>query len=273
MPSGQRRCKRAGPKPAEEPVDKSVAGANEKPANAGQAEHGGRAGTEAVKPAAPNDDARRYITIGSVDSDYRMGVTFSREGAALARLELSSQRYRDLDDRTGYLGHLVMDDTDRGPGCLVQAVVAGTPAAKAGIKPGDRIMRITYRGKDTEIDNPFLLESVLRTTEPRDTIELEVRRAPEPAKKGDLPQKADPPKRVEHLTATLTRRPLEVIRPERSQPSLLWVRNGPTDAIMLGDNCPLSFLTTLQQVDDEKIPADEGPARSSRMRSPASCRT
>ena len=70
-----------------------------------------------------------------------------------------------------------MDDTDRGPGCLVQAVVAGTPAAKAGIKPGDRIMRITYRGKDTEIDNPFLLESVLRTTEPRDTIELEVRRA------------------------------------------------------------------------------------------------
>ena len=61
------------------------------------------------------------------------------------------------------------------------------------------------------------------------------------------------------MTATLTRRPLEVIRPERSQPSLLWVRNGPTDAIMLGDNCPLSFLTTLQQVDDEKIPADEGP--------------
>ena len=35
-----------------------------------------------------------------------MLVTLSSEGASLARLELSSERYRDLEDRSGYLGHL-----------------------------------------------------------------------------------------------------------------------------------------------------------------------
>ena len=59
-----------------------------------------------------------------------MLVTLSNEGASVARLELSSERYRDLEDRSGYLGHLVMDDTDKGPGCLVQVVGAGTPAAR-----------------------------------------------------------------------------------------------------------------------------------------------
>ena len=53
----------------------------------------------------------------------------------------------------------------------------------------------------------------------------------------------------------LIRRPLEVIRPERNKPNTLWVPDGPLDAINLKENCPLSFLATLQGVDDEESPA------------------
>jgi YidC/Oxa1 family membrane protein insertase len=227
------------PMPSDEPVDQSI------PANAAKPK-------VANKPAAPQDkDSPLYSTLGSLnpstDNPYRMGATFSRKGGALMRLELSSERYRDLDDRSGYLGHLVMDDTDKGPGCLVQAVVDGTPAAKAGIKPGDRIMSVTCRNTTTIIGSPEGLEAALRLTEPKDTIELKVRRQGQN-------------KNEEQLTATLIRRPLEVIRPERKMPNIVWIRNGPLDAIHLEENCPASFLTSLQQVDDEKLRADEDPA-------------
>jgi YidC/Oxa1 family membrane protein insertase len=225
------------PKPSDEPIDQTVK--NVKPAVA--------------KPAAPPDnDERRWVTLGSVDPDlnenpYRMLITLSREGGALARLELSSVRYRDLDDRSGYLGHLVMDRSDRGPGCLVQVAGPGTPAAKAGIKPGDRITEAVYRGKSHTINDFDSLEAVLRSTEPSTKIDLTVHRAGEKEKKD------------ERLTVALIRRPLEVIRPERRMPNINWIRNGPTDAVNPSANCPAPFLTTLQQVDEEKLRADEDP--------------
>ena len=230
------------PKPSDEPVDQTV------PANA------------AKKPAAPapvqDNDERRWISMGSVAPDlkenpFRMGVTFSRVGASLVRLELGSEHYRDLDDRSGYLGHLVMDRSDKGPGCLVQVVVPGTPADKAGIKPGDRIMALSNRSTKSVIGDADGLEAVLRLTEPKDKIELTVRR-------GDA-QNKDAQKKDEQVTASLIRRPLEVIRPERKMPNLDFIRNGPTDAIDPEANCPRPFLTSLQQVDDDKLRADEDP--------------
>jgi YidC/Oxa1 family membrane protein insertase len=231
------------PKPSEEPVDKSAPAMAAKP--------------EAVKPAAKDDDERGWITIGSVDPDlkenpFRMGATFSRVGGSLVRLEFSSEHYRDLDDRSGYLGHLVMDRSDRKPGCLVQVVVPGTPADKAGIKPGDRITGITYRGKNTAIGGVEGLETILRTTEPEDEIELTIRR-------GDAQNRDPKNKKEEQVSVTLIRRPLEVIRPERRMPTLEFIRNGPTDAIDPDVNCPRPFLTTLQQVDEDKLRADEDP--------------
>jgi YidC/Oxa1 family membrane protein insertase len=226
------------PKPSDEPVDQTI------PANVGK--------PDAVKKPPQDNDDRRWITMGSVDPDlkenpFRMGATFSRAGGSLVRLELSSEHYRDLDDRSGYLGHLVIDRSDKGPGCLVQVVVSGTPADKAGIKPGDRIMAITYRSTTSVIGDAEGLEALLRTTEPKDKIELTVRRR-------DAKDRND-----EKVSATLIRRPLEVIRPERKMPILDFIRNGPTDAIDLEDNCPRPFLTTLQQVDDDKLRADEDP--------------
>ena len=66
-----------------------------------------------AKPAGPEAKVPvAWVALGSADeaSPYRMLATFCNRGAALARIELSSRRYHDLDDRSGYLGHVVMEE-------------------------------------------------------------------------------------------------------------------------------------------------------------------
>ncbi len=66
-----------------------------------------------------------------------MLVTLTTKGAALARVELSSPHYRDIDIRSGSLGNLVIVPDAKLGGGLVQVVGPGTPAAVAGLEPGD----------------------------------------------------------------------------------------------------------------------------------------
>ncbi len=67
---------------------------------------------EAASPALSTDSPPswplEYVTLGSIDpeSPYRMMVTFTSQGAAVRRVELASPRFRDLHNRSGYLGHL-----------------------------------------------------------------------------------------------------------------------------------------------------------------------
>jgi YidC/Oxa1 family membrane protein insertase len=201
-----------------------------------------------AKPDKLTEEPRRWMTLGSVDpspqNPYRMLVTLSNEGASVPRLELSSERYRDLDDRSGYLGHLAMDNSDRGPGCLVQVVGAGTPAAAAGVQVGDHILELTHRGQTTVIERPASLEAALHATKPGDTVELAIQRGNN---------------RIPITSIRLIRRPLEVMRPERKTPEVIWAKTGPMDALASDDNCPPSLLTTLQQVDGNKLSVDEDP--------------
>ena len=80
--------------------------------------------------------AEQWISLGSADpkDPYRMLVTLTNRGAALARVELSSSRYREIDDRSGYLGNLVMDKTMPGPGrrCKSWARHAGRQGGHQG---------------------------------------------------------------------------------------------------------------------------------------------
>ena len=78
------------------------------------------------------------LSLGSylATSGYRLLVTLNNEGAAVERIELTSPQYRDLEDRSGYLGHLAPADAPNGGGCLVQVVGRGTPADTAGMKVG-----------------------------------------------------------------------------------------------------------------------------------------
>ena len=80
-------------------------------------------------------------------------------------MELSSSRYREIDDRSGYLGNLVMDKTMPGPGQMVQVVGAGTPADKAGIKVGDVIQEINGKPVTSfsSLENENSLAEKLRT--------------------------------------------------------------------------------------------------------------
>ncbi|MBU4398163.1 MAG: hypothetical protein KKE86_02375, partial [Planctomycetes bacterium] len=54
------------------------------------------------------EQLEQWVTLGSADhkDPFRMLVTLTTKGAALARIELNDPRYCDIDERYGYLGHL-----------------------------------------------------------------------------------------------------------------------------------------------------------------------
>jgi len=178
-------------------------------------------GGEPPEPGPPPEPQlpERWITLGSVDpaDPYRMLLTLSTRGASLVRTELSSPRFRNLDDRSGYLGHLVIDPQAEGTGCKVDVVGRGTPAHKAGLKPGDLIRAVD----GSEVTGWTTLREILDRKDPGDMVTLTVVR-----EGAEL-----------ELPVTLARRPLEVTRPE-------------------GD-APLSFRLTLAKLDDQELKPSE----------------
>jgi len=172
-----------------------------------------------IKAAPEPDVSEQWVMLGSADAKqpYRMLVTLTNRGAAVARIELNSPRYCDIDNRSGFLGHLVMDDKRCDEGCPVELVGPGTPADEAGLKPGDVIKSLN--GKP--VFGRASLDAILAKTRPGQTVKLAVLRG----------------KKEIELSPKLRRRPLEVVKPE-------------------GDD-PLSMLLTLQQFDDAKIAHDE----------------
>ena len=218
-------------KPADKKADKAEA---KKPEEKPAAE---KVDKEALKGDFPKTKPEeRRITLGSADPDspYRMLVMLTDRGAAVERIELNSPRYVALTDPSGflsetagYLGHLALDDT------TVRVVGTGTPAAKAGLKPGDRIEAID--GKETATQNA--ITEIMTATKPGDVLELSIVR-------DSAPQK---------LTATLGRFPLEVVRPETMK------RLEDSDEIPTQD--PLSYLLTMAQIGDEELPRDQSRPR------------
>ena len=115
----------------------------------------------------------------------------------------------------------------------------GTPAAKAGLKPGDSIQAVG----PTPVRNAADLGRALAETKPDRTVTLHVLRDG---------------KKLE-LSATLGWRPLEVVRPEARNPRGVEAGKSAPDAVHPRDNCPLSMLATLQQVGKEQMPDEEKP--------------
>lgn len=169
----------------------------------------------------------RWATLGSADPAGRHSllVTFNARGAAIERVEVSSPRYRDLEDDRGYLGHLAPSLSGSGAGVVVNVVGAGTPAAlakiegaagDAGLKVGDVILD----ANGTEIRRVSDFDKSLATTKPGQEFKLKVQRGNETLT----------------LATQLGRRPLEVLRPEPDAPA----------------HDPLSFLLTLDSVGSGK---------------------
>ncbi|MCS7238285.1 MAG: YidC/Oxa1 family insertase periplasmic-domain containing protein [Thermoguttaceae bacterium] len=157
----------------------------------------------------------QYVALGSLDpaSGYRMLVTLSNRGASVVRIELNDPRYRATDARWGYLGHLGGEGPSGQLGCPVAVVGPGTPAAKSGIRPGDRIVAVD----DLPVASWSQVEGYLRKTRPGQRMRITVDREGKPVE----------------VTVQLARQPVEVIRPE-------W-------------GSPASFLLTLAAVDDQRL--------------------
>lgn len=181
-------------------------------------------------PAAPAGP-EQIIALGSVDpaDGYRMGMILTNRGANVLRLELSDPRYRDIEDHSGYLGHLAAKDAPGG--ALARVVVPGTPAAQAGLQAGDVITKISReKTGDSTIDSAADLTAALEKTKPHEEIELTFVHGAAPAKT---------------VSVSLTRRPLEVMRPE--------IENLRMRGAKIPDDFedPPSFRLTLQQIDED----------------------
>ncbi len=185
---------------------------------------GGRSDEAAVggiSAAAPR--VRR--TLGSLDpAAARMLVTLTSRGAAVERIELADEKFHDQDDRSGYLGHLAVEAVDGG--CRVGVVGPGTPAARAGLRPGDVITRID----EASTTDPAALRAALSTTKPGRTVAVQVLRDG-----GTV-----------SLDAAVERRPLEVVRPE--------FRSAPVEDPDGQPHDPLSFRLSLESRDGRKRP-------------------
>lgn len=155
-----------------------------------------------LAPATESAPDRKWLTLGSLDPDspYRMLVTLTNVGAALERIELNSPRTRDIDDLSGYLGHLALENVDPG-GARVQVVGPGTPAEAAGVQVGDIVVALDGAPVATAGDLPRLLSK----SKPGAAVKLEVRRGQD----------------TQALSVKLMRRPLEVVRPEALDPPSL----------------------------------------------------
>ena len=176
------------------------------------------AAEQAAKPAEPEG---QWVMLGSADpaAPYRMLVTLTNRGAAVSRIELNSPRYLDLEDRSGYLGHLVVDEelADKqagGRGCYVQVVGQGTPAAEADVEQGDVIVAVD----NAKINTASELWYEMQQTKPKQQVALKILRDGQELT----------------LTATLRRRPLDVVKPD--------------------ENDPLSMLLSFRQIGDEELP-------------------
>ena len=184
---------------------------------------------------APSDEiieeaplaAPRRVSLGSVDPEgvYRMLLTLNNVGAGLERLELSSDNYRDIDDRSGYLGDLALEDAPLG-GATATAVGPGTPAAEAGLVAGDVIRSATLGDEPAVIKSSADLVRLLKASKPGQEVQLVVARG------GD----------EQSLTAELRRQPLDLIRPEIENLALHDTK--PPE----GYESPASFLVKLVSV-------------------------
>lgn len=250
--------------PSEEkpPVDKDPAVEDSAaPPAAGEAPADQPAGDGPVPSAAEDPNfPRQRVTLGSVDpnSPYSMLVTFDTKGAVVERVELSSNRYRDIEDYSGYLGHLDFEIIEE-VGLKVNVVGPGTPAAlakesggKTGIEVGDIITAVG----DKPTLTPEIFDAVMAATKPGEKIQVKVLR---PAK-SPADSETKPVAKAAGTSLTfdvnLTRKPLQVVRPE----SHTYEQRDGTVTVLGQD--PLSLQLTLENLGGTTIRSDENEIRN-----------
>ena len=211
-----------------------------------------------VQTVDENRDIPDWITLGSMDpnSPYRMLVTLTNRGAVPSRIELNTSKYRDVQELSGYLGQIVVDQTladATSDGVTVQVVGHGTPAQRFGLQRGDKIVQIALRNQPAPIAVKTFadLRNALLNTRPGDFADLTVLRA------GN---------RVEQRIE-LGQYPKDVVRPEAVPRSFEEYRSMGGLRGVEARSDQLSFLLTLQQVNEMRLPEpDSQQIDNSRLR-------
>ncbi|MGL4943668.1 MAG: YidC/Oxa1 family insertase periplasmic-domain containing protein [Thermoguttaceae bacterium] len=230
-----------------DPVDQPVvprddANANgETPSNSEVATTGDAAADQSSpEPSLPEPSSPEppptFVTLGSLDqkSPYKMLVSLTHRGGTVSRIELASERYRDVQDLAGYLGQLIVEVDDWDAPCVVQVVGDGTPAARAGVVAGDEIVALDA----FPIASIRNLRDALAASKPMKSVTLRVRRGGE----------------EKTLTAELGYSPIDIVRPEITPLNYEAYRDlGGLRGYELGRSDPLSFRTTLASVDDARL--------------------
>ncbi|MGD9632056.1 MAG: membrane protein insertase YidC [Pirellulales bacterium] len=229
------------PQPGQNPAavagDQAKADGDEALADGDDADEEEAADEAPAEAAAPTalDAPLEYLTLGSLDREtgYRMLVTLTNQGAAVRRAELSSPRFLDLSDRSGYLGHLELEET--ADGLKVQVVGKGTPAEEAKLKVGDVIVSAQRStGDPVKVSSIDEFEAVRAKSKPGNEFKLSVLRNGSPLE----------------ISVKLVRRPLEVMRPEIDN---IRMRDVPVPA---GFVDPPSFLMGIASVGEKQFPAN-----------------
>jgi YidC/Oxa1 family membrane protein insertase len=138
----------------------------------------------AEEPEEAFSPPHRLLSLGSLaeDSRYRLLVTLNSRGAVVEQAELTDRlpsgqfRFKQVDDRAGYLGYLALQASSNPLGVEVQVVGEGTPAALAesgnetGLKARDVIVAFNQAATLTP-DDYF---AALNATQPGEKATLEV---------------------------------------------------------------------------------------------------
>ncbi len=186
-----------------------------------------------AQPApAPTEDPGQWFSLGSLSDDgkERYLATFHSRGGTLHRLELNARdrkgnyRYRDLEHSGGFAGNLELSVAQGG--LRINVVGGGTPAALAGVEPGDLLVTINGEPVASLADCRAMLEK---------------KRIGEAVRFGL--RRGDPARPVE-ANVVLTEQPIALLRPDLdekdghrlNQPALLFALRVPAG---IGEVWPL----------------------------------
>ena len=114
----------------------------------------------------------QFVTLGSLDptTGYRMLVTLTNAGAAVRRAEMTSRRYLDQHDWSGYLGELELTNADGG----VKVQVVGRRHAgrrRRRLQPGDVIVGIKASADQRDQERRRFQRGARPTREPGQEID------------------------------------------------------------------------------------------------------
>ncbi|MDP9294571.1 MAG: trypsin-like peptidase domain-containing protein [Actinomycetota bacterium] len=107
--------------------------------------------------------------IATNGSDANSGVGFAVPADSVR--QVIPRLVRDGKIERAYLGLASTEDPSR-PGALVRTVNTGTPADRAGVRPGDLVVAIS----STRVRNPSDLGKAVNAAKPGDTVTLQIRR-------------------------------------------------------------------------------------------------